>query len=62
MSTNPFKSPLIVLPTDLQVVWIMLYNQFSPRVAATFHLSSLTFVTSITGLTIPAYLVQGWKQ
>ena len=61
MASNPYKSPLIILPADLQVVWIMLYNQFTPRVQATFHLGSLEFVTTITNLTIPAYLIQGWK-
>ncbi len=61
MSTNPYKSPLNVLPTDLQIVWIMLRNQFSPRVQATFHLGALNFVTLTTGLTIPAFEVQGWK-
>jgi len=56
-----YQSPLVTLPTDLEIVWIRAYNQYSSPVQATYHSGTKLFTTLVTLIDVPAYFVSRWK-
>lgn len=56
-----WQNPLILLPSDAQVVWVRLGTNYGDPEQATYTASTQTFVSSASGLIIPAYMVARWK-
>lgn len=51
----------VELPVDASTVWIRILNYYGPPFEAVWDLSSQTFTTVTTGLTIPAYYIARWR-
>ena len=56
-----WKNPLIVLPSDAQVVWIRVGTNYGDPVLAEFTSSTQEFESEDSGLIVPAYMVARWK-
>lgn len=54
-------SPLNSLPANGATVWIRLYEYFNDPCLAVYTSSTQTFVSSDSGLIVPAYMVARWK-
>lgn len=49
------------VPSDGSIVWIRYPDYFGMPVTAQYNLTTQTFTTLVTNLTIPAYLAIRWK-
>lgn len=56
-----WKNPLIILPSNLQVVWIRIGTNYGDPVLAEYDSSLQQFTSNESGLVVPAYMVARWK-
>jgi hypothetical protein len=57
-----WQNPLILLPSDTQVVWIRVGTNYGDPVLAEYDSTAQTFTSDDSGLIIPAYMVARWKE
>ena len=56
-----WKSLLIELPLNLDLVYIRINNIYGQYATATYNLTDGTFTTVVTGLVVPQIMVSRWK-
>jgi alkylated DNA nucleotide flippase Atl1 len=56
-----WKSMFKELPENNQIVWIRVLNQYGELAQGRWVANKQHFVTTLTGLIIPAYQVSRWK-
>ena len=56
-----WENPLLLLPSDTQVVWIRVGTNYGDPVLAEFENSTQNFTSQESGLVIHASLIARWK-
>ena len=56
-----WNNPLFLLPSNLQVVWCRIGTNYGDPFLCEYTSATQLFVSSDSGLIIPAYMVARWK-